>query len=184
MHTKALGLLKQFADDEDDVEDKMRPTIQYLQNLGPEFIDVILETSHWLLEVDGELGMEVFTADTGKVGSWPRLEIVDNLDRFDKALCAVYLEFIIEDAGEADPELHDKLIRLYLRRAARLRERLQSGDAGQDTQQDVEGDKAGQSTVRSAQEERDELMPKLLKFLRTSTQYRPGADPRALACGR
>ncbi|KAJ1026822.1 hypothetical protein NDA16_002119 [Ustilago loliicola] len=112
MHSKALGLLKQFADDEDDVEEKMRPTIQYLQNLGQEFIDVILETSHWLLKVDSELGMEVFTADTGKVGSWPRLEIVDDLNRFDKELCAVYLEYIIDNAGEADPELHDKLIRL------------------------------------------------------------------------
>lgn len=157
MHSKALGLLKQFADDEDDVEEKMRPTIQYLQNLGPEFIDVILETSHWLLEVDSGLGMEVFTADTGKVGSWPRLEIVDDLNRFNKDLCAVYLEFIIESAGEADPELHDKLIRLYLRKAASLREQLQAGQLG----------------GKEQQRERAELMQKLLQFLRSSTQYRP-----------
>ncbi|SPO24439.1 related to Vam6/Vps39-like protein involved in vacuolar morphogenesis [Ustilago trichophora] len=163
MHSKALGLLKQFAEDEEDVEEKMRPTIQYLQNLGPEFIDVILETSHWLLEVDAELGMEVFTADTGKVGSWPRLEVVDDLNRFDEELCAVYLEFIIENAGEADPELHDKLVKLYLRRAAHLRKRLQA-----------EGDDAEQTaTTRSTQRERDELMQKLLKFLRSSMQYRP-----------
>ena len=154
MHSKALDLLKQFADDEDDVEEKMRPTIQYLQNLGPEFIEVILETSHWLLEVDSELGMEVFTADTGKVGSWPRLEIVDDLNRFNKDLCAVYLEFIIENAGEADPTLHDKLIKLYLRRAAELREQ-------------------GESQGEAAREDRSKLMQKLLRFLRISTQYRP-----------
>lgn len=164
MHSKALGLLKQFAEDEDDVEEKMRPTVQYLQNLGAEFIDVILESSHWLLEVDSELGMEVFTADTGKVGSWPRLEIVDDLNRFDKGVCAAYLEFIIEHAGEADPELHDKLIRLYLRRAAELREQLPSGGAAQ--RQEGEKKVEGQS-------ERDELMQKLLTFLRSSTQYRP-----------
>lgn len=171
MHSKALGLLKQFADDEEDVEEKMRPTIQYLQNLGPEFIDVILEASHWLLEVDSELGMEVFTADTGKVGSWPRLRIVDDLNRFDKALCAVYLEFIIENVGEADPELHDKLIRLYLRRAAQLREQLQSGASGQDrNDNDDAADDGGRATLQT---ERDQLMQKLLTFLRTSTQYRP-----------
>lgn len=167
MHSKALGLLKQFADDEDDVEDKMRPTIQYLQNLGPEFIDVILETSHWLLEVDNELGMEVFTADTGRVGSWPRLEIVDDLNKFDKELCAVYLEFIIDNAGEADPELHDKLIRLYLKRAAMLRERLQSEATA------VTTDNEDRDRDSNLEAERAELMQKLLKFLRTSTQYRP-----------
>lgn len=171
MHSKALGLLKQFAEDEEDVEEKMRPTVQYLQNLGPEFINVILETSHWLLEVDGKLGMELFTADTGKVGSWPRLEIVDDLNRFDKTLCAVYLEFIIENAGEADPALHDKLIRLYLRRAASLKEQLQSGQGQRE--QDGNKDGGGSSTSASLQVERDELMRKLLAFLRTSTQYRP-----------
>ncbi|SJX63147.1 related to Vam6/Vps39-like protein involved in vacuolar morphogenesis [Sporisorium reilianum f. sp. reilianum] len=171
MHSKALGLLKQFADEEEDVEEKMRPTIQYLQNLGPEFIDVILEASHWLLEVDSELGMEVFTADTGKVGSWPRLRIVDDLNRFDKALCAVYLEFIIDNVGEADPELHDKLIRLYLGRAAHLREQLQSSTSGQDRHDD---DGAANTASRpTTQTERDGLMQKLLRFLRSSTQYRP-----------
>ncbi|SOV08962.1 related to Vam6/Vps39-like protein involved in vacuolar morphogenesis [Ustilago sp. UG-2017a] len=176
MHSKALGLLKQFADDEDDVEEKMRPTIQYLQNLGPEFIDVILETSHWLLEVNSELGMEVFTADAGKVGSWPRLEIVDDLNRFDKELCAAYLEYIIENAGEADPKLHDKLIRLYLRRAADLGERLQSKDeaGANDSQAQADGKQGNQcSTPQSLRSEREELMQKLLRFLRSSTQYRP-----------
>ncbi|SNX83782.1 related to Vam6/Vps39-like protein involved in vacuolar morphogenesis [Melanopsichium pennsylvanicum] len=174
MHSKALGLLKQFADDEDDTEEKMRPTIRYLQNLGPEFMDVILETSHWLLDVDGELGMEVFTADTGKVGSWPRLEIVHDLNRFDKELCAAYLEFIVENTGEADPELHDKLIKLYLRRAASLRERSQCGSRdGNHKDTDQKESEARSTSARSPQEERIELIQKLLKFLRTSTQYRP-----------
>lgn len=169
MHSKALGLLRQFAEDEEDVEEKVRPTIQYLQNLGPEFIDVIVESSHWLLDVDAELGMEVFTADTGKVGSWPRLEIVDDLNKFDKRLCAVYLEYIIDHAGEADPELHDKLIKLYLRQAAQLQ-----GSAGDHSS----GSIAAASSTREDGESQDEgeraaVMQKLLRFLRTSTQYRP-----------
>ncbi|GAC76098.1 hypothetical protein PANT_19d00111 [Moesziomyces antarcticus T-34] len=169
MHSKALGLLKHFAEDEEDIEEKLRPTIQYLQNLGPEFIELIVESSHWLLEVDAELGIEVFTADTGKVGSWPRLEIVDDLNKFDKRLCAVYLEYIIDHAGEADPELHDKLIKLYLRQAAQLQ-----GSAGDRSGSSI----AAASSTRDEGEGQDEderaaVMQKLLRFLRTSTQYRP-----------
>ncbi|KAI3482272.1 hypothetical protein L1887_55105 [Cichorium endivia] len=156
---------------------KLRPTIQYLQNLGPEFIELIVESSHWLLEVDAELGIEVFTADTGKVGSWPRLEIVDDLNKFDKRLCAVYLEYIIDHAGEADPELHDKLIKLYLRQAAQLQ-----GSAGDRSGSSI----AAASSTRDEGEGQDEderaaVMQKLLRFLRTSTRVPTGADPGAAA---
>lgn len=41
------------------MEEKLGPTIRYLQNLGPEHIDIILKTSHWVLDVDSQLGMEV-----------------------------------------------------------------------------------------------------------------------------
>ncbi|PWY99444.1 hypothetical protein BCV70DRAFT_118819 [Testicularia cyperi] len=160
MHSKALGLLQQFAEDEDEDEEKVRPTMQYLQNLGPEFIDTILETSHWVLRLNATLGIEIFTADTGRVGSWPRLNIVDDLNTFDKDLCAIYLEHIITNADEADPELHDKLIRLYLGKAAKLRQETSGATPNTETDDDpVKG--------------RAKVMQKLLGFLRSSTQYRP-----------
>lgn len=151
MHSKALDLLKEFSEKEDDEEEKVGPTVRYLQNLGPEFIDLILETSHWVLEQNPKQGMDIFTADTGKVSSLPRYEIVADLEQFNKDLCAQYLEYIIENAGEADPEMHDKLVLLYLRKAA----------------------KSSKSQAKEqSKTERTETMNKLLTFLRKSEQYR------------
>ncbi|EPQ27516.1 uncharacterized protein PFL1_05054 [Pseudozyma flocculosa PF-1] len=162
MHGKALNLLRQFSEDEDDDEEKVGPTIRYLQNLGPEFIETILDASHWVLERDPKLGMEIFMADTGKVASLPRSDVVADLERFDEDLCATYLEHIINVLDEGDPEFHDKLIRLYLRKANRLSSQRRHSEGGAD------GDEA-----RQRQQQRSEVMAKLLAFLRRSSQYRP-----------
>jgi Vam6/Vps39-like protein vacuolar protein sorting-associated protein 39 len=130
----------------DDPEEKLEPTIRYLQNLDAEHINVILEASHWVLEEDSELGLEIFTADTGKVSSFPRLAIVQDLENFSPLLCIRYLEFIIATFGESEPALHEKLLFLYLRRATEL------GQSGR-------------------KEERAEVLAKLLAFLKISRQY-------------
>ena len=148
MHMKALKLLRKFGEeeDEDDKEERLRPTIRYLQELDGSYIDVILEASHWVLSEDADLGLEIFTADTGKVSSFPRFPIVDDLEKFDPMLCVRYLEFVITHNGESDPALHEKLVFLYLRRATELRK---SGDQG----------------------ERAQMLQKLLTFLELSRQY-------------
>lgn len=120
MHDKALQLLRKMSDDEDDAEEKVGPTIRYLQNLGPEHIGVILEASHWVLSIDPVLGMEIFCADTGKVAVLPRHDIVADLENFDEALCIRYMDHLIRVHGESDPSLHEKLAFLLLRRAENL----------------------------------------------------------------
>jgi len=117
MHDKALKLLRRFGDEEDDVEEKVGPTIRYLQNLGPEYISLILETAHWVLGIDRKMGMEIFCADTGKVSLLPRFEVVADLEVFDKDLCIEYLVHLIQVMGEGDPSLHEKMAFLLLRRA-------------------------------------------------------------------
>lgn len=52
-------LVSRFSEDEDEPADKVEPTITYLQNLGPEHIDLILLTSRWVFETDKTRGMEV-----------------------------------------------------------------------------------------------------------------------------
>ncbi|PWN28809.1 hypothetical protein BDZ90DRAFT_249986 [Jaminaea rosea] len=116
MHDRALKLLKKFADEEDDEEEKVGPTIRYLQSLGPEHIGVILENAKWVLAEDRQRGMEIFTADTGKVSQLPRLEVVELLWSIDEDMCAEYLEHIIHQVGDGDPELHERLAHIYLRR--------------------------------------------------------------------
>ena len=57
-----MALLRKFADEEDDPEEKLDPTIRYLQNLDERFIEVILENAHWVLREDPKKGMEVSRA--------------------------------------------------------------------------------------------------------------------------
>ncbi|KAK0531875.1 Vacuolar morphogenesis protein 6 [Tilletia horrida] len=170
MHEKALALLKKLSEKEDDLEDKLGPSIRYLQNLEPSFIDVILQTSHWILDESREMGMEIFTADTGKVGLLPRFRVVEDLALYDRDMCIVYLEHIIGTLNDGDPALHEQLASLYLARAADL------GNLG-------------------ANEERTKVVDKLSRFLELSEQYRPERilnqlpendlfEPRAILLGR
>lgn len=146
MHGKALKLLKSLAADEDDEDEKVGPTIRYLQNLGPEHVDVILDSAQWVLQQDRQRGMEIFTADTGKVSLLPRLEVVKLLASLDADLCAQYLEHIIHDVGEASPEIHERLAGIYL-------DRVLSKPSSASLQQ--------------------EYHDKLHEFLYESQQYRP-----------
>ena len=44
----------------------------YLQHLGPDYIDLILEFSGWVLEQDSEEGLTIFTEDLPEVDALPR----------------------------------------------------------------------------------------------------------------
>lgn len=82
MHQKALSLLHEYVSsflsspqqftlftetdltyslsaEETDLEDKLDPAIRYLQKLGPEYIDLIFESSRWVIEADHRLGLQV-----------------------------------------------------------------------------------------------------------------------------
>ncbi len=39
--------------------DRYPPTIRYLQKLGPEELDLIINTSEWILKEDPKMGLEV-----------------------------------------------------------------------------------------------------------------------------
>jgi hypothetical protein len=44
---------------ETDAEDKVEPTIRYLQKLGQNHLDLIFDASKWVFEVDRPLGLQV-----------------------------------------------------------------------------------------------------------------------------
>ena len=44
---------------ETDIHDKLTPSVNYLQRLGPEFIDLIFEHSRWVFEQDRDIAFEV-----------------------------------------------------------------------------------------------------------------------------
>lgn len=148
MHAKALQLLRHFGEevhvhDEEDMEERLGPTIRYLQNLDPKHLPVILDAAHWVLREDPRMGLEIFTADTGRVGSFRRASVAADLEQFDQALAIQYLETIL-DGGEQDTALHEKLIFLSLARAGEL---------------------------KVGSKERSEVLGKLLLFLERSQHY-------------
>lgn len=48
-----------MADEEDDPEEKVGPTIRYLQKLGADHVAVIFESSRWVFEADRKAALEV-----------------------------------------------------------------------------------------------------------------------------
>ena len=48
-----------MSDDEEDPEEKVGPTVRYLQKLGADHLDLIFESSRWIFDVDLDAGLEV-----------------------------------------------------------------------------------------------------------------------------
>ncbi|KAI0749541.1 vacuolar sorting protein 39 domain 1-domain-containing protein [Daedaleopsis nitida] len=112
MHGKALDLLRQLSEHEADPRDKLMPTVNYLQRLGPEHMDQIFEHSKWVFEHDRDIAFEIFTSEEAEL---PKEPVADFLEKLDPALCARYIEFLISERGETSQQFHDRLAELYLR---------------------------------------------------------------------
>lgn len=152
MHRQALELLRKFGQAE--TEDESAPQLHgpkrlvgYLQNLPPAKIDLILEFAEWPVREDPELGMEIFVADTENAETLPRHQVLEFLEKIDIALAVQYLEHIIGELNDTTPDLHFKLLLLYL-------DRLNKGEFASD-------------------DDRDEWRSRFLETLRLSSQYSP-----------
>ncbi|TFK62037.1 hypothetical protein BDN72DRAFT_933557 [Pluteus cervinus] len=112
MHGKALELLRQLSDQATDMEEKLMPSIIYLQKLGPEYLNQIFQSSKWLLEQDANMAFNIFTSEDVEL---PRPAVTDFLEGIDIAICIRYLEYLVDERDEKDPALHDRLAESYLR---------------------------------------------------------------------
>lgn len=149
LHRQALERLQKFgqADKTEDIDPQLHGpgrTIAYLQNLGPELIDMILEFAQWPLETQPEQAMEIFLGDTENAESLPRHKVLGFLEPISKDLAQRFLEHVVDELNDLTPDLHQRLVTLYL-------ERLKDGS-------------------RSGGEE---ILDKFLTLLRTSEQYSP-----------
>ncbi|KDR78810.1 hypothetical protein GALMADRAFT_244386 [Galerina marginata CBS 339.88] len=111
MHSKALELLKELSVYETDIEEKLGPSIQYLQKLGPECIDQVFGYSRWIFDLDSNMAFQIFTSEDVEL---PRKAVADYLENIDPKLCAKYLEYIIAERQEETSAFHDRLAELYL----------------------------------------------------------------------
>jgi hypothetical protein len=150
LHRHALELLVRFGKNEADEEvspalQGPQRTVGYLQQLPAEMLDLILEFAEWPLRTDPVLGMEVFLADTENAETLPRQRVVDYLHEIDAKLSVKYLEHIIEELGDLEPDFHQRLVDLFL-------ERLKAGEFEND-------------------DEREKWRERLQTFLKTSANY-------------
>lgn len=119
LHREALDLLKRLGQEMEEKE-AVSPlkgpqrTVGYLQSLPPEMINVILQYAEWPLNVDPNLGMEIFLADTENAETLPRSKVLDFLHGIDRKLEIKYLRHIIYELNDSTPEFHQRLIDVYL----------------------------------------------------------------------
>lgn len=119
LHEQALDLLQKFgkkAQAEQTASQLAGPhrTVSYLQGLSAENIDLILRFADWPLNVDPNLGMEVFLADSENAETLPRQRVLNFLSSKDKALAEKYLKHIIEELNDTTPAFHQKLVDIYI----------------------------------------------------------------------
>lgn len=126
LHKEALELLAKFGkagikggEESEAVMKQLRGprrTVQYLQQLPPELIDIILEFAEWPIKVDNEMGMEIFLADTENAETLPRHRVLDFLSRVSDDLTVEYLEHVTQELNDLTPNFHQRLVDLYLQR--------------------------------------------------------------------
>ncbi|KAK7044093.1 Vacuolar morphogenesis protein 6 [Paramarasmius palmivorus] len=144
MHGKALQLLRQLGEKEQDPELKLEASIDYLKKLGPEYLDQIFEYARWVFEQDSTMALEIFKSEDVEL---PHQAVADYLEKIDSNLCARYLEYLIEEKEEQSTVFHDRLAELYARMTLSAKKR---GD----------------------EKSRKELYSKLLAFIDTTHHYR------------
>ncbi|KAG9225012.1 hypothetical protein CCMSSC00406_0001837 [Pleurotus cornucopiae] len=144
MHAKALALLRQLSENEEDMQDKLGPSITYLQKLGPEHIEHVFAASRWIFEQDRDLAFDIFTSEDVEL---PRKDVADHLEKIDPLVCIRFIEYLIEEREEESHQFHDRLAELYLRTTLIAKKR-------QDTRL------------------QDEMYSKLLHFIDTTNHFR------------
>lgn len=122
--------IRSLSEEEDDMLDKLDPAIRYLQKLGSEYLNLVFQNARWVLDINREMGLQVFSLllltelsllklcakiFTAEDAQLPRDKVSEFLMNISPALCAGYMEYLIDEAGEANPVFHDRLAELYLR---------------------------------------------------------------------
>ncbi|KAF9960501.1 Vam6/Vps39-like protein [Mortierella alpina] len=112
-HRKALELLKTVHSSPGEMQGVL-PTVSYLQRLGAEHFNLILEFGTWILMEDPDLGMKIFIDDEPEIDTLPRFKIIAYLERLSLDLCVLYLEHVIHVLGDETSEFHNTLVVSYL----------------------------------------------------------------------
>ncbi|KAK7066121.1 Vam6/Vps39-like protein [Halocaridina rubra] len=159
-HKKALQLLQRHSDNAESSLHGCEATISYLQNLGPEYIDLIGEYSEWVLKSHPRDGLRIFIGDgtcCGEVENLPRQRVLSFLRKRDQQLVMEYLEHVIWDWSDTNPVIHNELIMQY--------HRIVTSPA----------ECCGPVNAEEENGKREEARNKLMMFLNESGYYSPAS---------
>ncbi|KAG8673490.1 Vacuolar morphogenesis protein 6 [Fusarium poae] len=125
LHKEALELLRRFgaAEKPDDAAPALHGperTIEYLKNLPPSEIDLILEHAEWTLKASPAAALEIFIGDTENAETLPREKVVSFLHDIDTQLEGRYLEHIINELEDMTPDLHNRLVELFVENLTKM----------------------------------------------------------------
>ncbi|KAH9489099.1 Vam6/Vps39-like protein [Bulinus truncatus] len=163
LHQKALStLMKQAARPESPLKGHER-TVQYLQHLGKDHINLIFEYAEWVLKKFPEDGLKIFTEDLPEIETLPRDQVLDYLERFGTDLAIQYLEYIIFERKDQKEEFHNRLVDAYREKVHSLDEYINSLP---------ESHTAGNMEMEQ-RSLREEYKKKLIAFLHNSQHYIP-----------
>lgn len=68
--------------------------------------------------------MQIFASEEVEL---PRQSVADFLQNLDPAVCARYVEYLIDEKAEVSPTFHNRLVELYLRMAMSAKKRGDNG---------------------------------------------------------
>ena len=162
LHRKALELLKRHANKPGRMNGLDR-TVEYLQRLGGEHLDIVLEFSLWVLEADAAEGFTIFASDDyPEVRTLPQARVLTHLKTHTPALVVRYLEHAINVWGSADSDFHNQLVNTYLQAVVQpMKDYLQTLQGEPPCAPGDEPGELGRNRTR------------LLKFLDSSKYYEP-----------
>ena len=123
-----MALLQEQSDIEDSPLYGITKTVQYLQNLGEEHIDLVCKYAEKVLEKSPNDGLNIFIDDLLEVENWPRIKVYEFLMKQCKEIVIPYLEHIINIWKETNSLFHNALIIRYKELVTELLDQPDSQD--------------------------------------------------------
>lgn len=115
LHEKALSLLLELGTG-DSLLSGVSPTLQYLQKLNNNHIQVIFKYLKWPISIDKNHVKDVFLNDSIESESLNKFKVLAYLETEigDVKLVEEYLQHLISELGDETTRFHNKLIQIYI----------------------------------------------------------------------